>query len=419
MNILTLSLQSAWNRKSNLILSILSIAISITLLLSVDITRKQTKQSFMNTVSQTDLIVGARSGPSHLLLYSIFHLGNATNNMRYQSYQAIKNNPKVAWAIPISLGDSHKGYRVIGTEQSFYQHFRYGEQQRLQLAKGKAFNQLYDVVLGAEVARELGYRLGDKLILTHGTHAKANAQHDDSPFSVSGILKPTGTPIDRSLQVSLKAIEAIHVGWQGGRSLPLGLGAQLKRKASLQPKEVTAVLVGLKNPLYTFKVQRQLNQWKTEPLTAILPGATLVQLWKSLAFFEKVLLAVSAMVLLASFIGILITLLSSLNERRREIAILRALGIHVSQVFLLFALETLFILIAGILLGIALMFGLFALLAPVLLNLYGMVIEIPLLDLQQLSFLGLVLMVGLFLSLIPGYLAYKKSLQDGLSQTQP
>ena len=410
-----IAFKSAWNRKGNILLAILVISLSLTLLLSVDSLRKQTKQSFLNTVSGTDLIVGARSGSINLLLYSVFHIGNATNNMRFASYEAISKLPQVDWAVPISLGDSHRGYRVIGTSANFYQHFKYADDQMLKLQQGKPFADLYDAVIGAQVAKKLGYQLGDKIVLAHGMQALGSAKHDDKPFVISGVLAPTGTPVDHSIQVSLEAIEAIHIDWRGGQQSALKISPEITRKLALKPKQITAMMVGLKNPLYTFKVQRTLNEWRSEPLSAILPGATLAELWKTLTLFEKVLLAIASMVLISGLISMLITLISTLNERRREMAVLRAIGLHSWDIIKLFMLEAGMIMLIAILFSLVLFYGLLAIALPIIKTHYGLRLVLMPLDTQQWLFLASAVMLALILSLVPGWMAYRRSLADGLS----
>jgi putative ABC transport system permease protein len=414
-NLISLALKSAYNRRGNVLLAILSIALSIILLLTVDTIRKQSKQSFLNTISETNLIVGARSGPVNLLLYSVFHIGNATNNMSYQSYEKIAKLPEIEWVIPLSLGDSHKGYRVIGTEQSFFKHYRYGDSQALEFSEGMLFSDLYDAVIGANVAKKLNYKLGDKIVLAHGTNAFGNPKHNDKPFVISGILKPTGTPIDNSIQVSLEAIEAIHIDWKSGMRSPLKITAQQARKLKLQPKEITAMMVGLKKPIYTFKVQRMLNQWRSEPLLAILPGATLAELWQTIGIFEKVLLAIASMVLISGLIGMLITLLSTLNERRREIAVLRAIGMHSWDIIKLFAIEAAMIMGSAIVIGVLGLYIVLTIGLPLIADHYGLHLSIGLLDSQQLLLLAAAFGLALLLSLLPGWLAYRQSLADGLT----
>ena len=410
-----IALKSAWHRRVNLLLTTLSIAISVTLLLGVDTIRKEARRSFVNTISQTDLIVGARSGPVNLLLYSVFRIGNATNNVSWESYEEITARDEVAWAIPISLGDSHQGFRVMGTNGDYFTYYRYGQGQPLKFAAGEPFADVYDAVLGADVARELGYEVGTEIIIAHGLVATDFSQHDDKPFRVTGILARTGTPVDRTVHVSLAGIEAIHIDWQGGAPSPLQLDAEQARRMDLTPKSITAFMIGLDNRLNTFRLQRAITEYQAEPLLAIIPGATLAELWQTMAVFERVLLVISGFVLVAGLLGMLTTLLATLNERRREMAILRAAGAHPYHIILLFVLETFVIVAAGCLTGAALLYGVLLLIRPFLLQNYGFSVSPALPDAGQLLILLAVIGLGLLVSLLPGLIAYRRSLQDGLS----
>lgn len=415
MILIRIVLKSAWHRRTSLLLTVLSIAISITLLLGVDKIRKETKSSFINTISQTDLIVGARSGPINLLLYSVFRIGNATNNVSWESYEEIIAFPEVAWAVPISLGDSHRGYRVMGTSSDYFDYYQYGENQHLTFTQGQPFSDLYDTVIGADVAQALDYQLGDEIIIAHGLVSTEFSQHDDKPFIVSGVLAKTGTPVDRTVHVSLEAIEAIHIDWQGGTRSPLQLSAEQARNMDLQPQTITAFMVGLTNRINTFRLQRKITEYNEEPLLAIVPGATLAELWQTIAVFEQVLLVISGFVLIAGLLGMLTTLLSTLNERRREMAVLRAIGAHPYHILLLFMGETFFIVLAGCLVGAGLLYLLLFLTRPFLIQTYGINIAITLPDTQQWLLFGVVLLLGFLVSLIPGMIAYRRSLQDGLA----
>ena len=216
MAILSLAVKSLRNRKFTVGLTLVSIALSVTLLLGVERIRNQARTSFTSTISGTDLIVGARGGPVQLLLYSVFRIGNATNNISWDSYREIAQLPQVNWSIPISLGDSHMGYRVLGTNGDYFEHFRFARHRKLQLAQGRVFADVYDAVLGAEVASARGYRIGDAIVIAHGAGDVSFIHHDDKPFRVAGILKKTGTPVDRTIHVRLAGIDAIHAGWENG-----------------------------------------------------------------------------------------------------------------------------------------------------------------------------------------------------------
>lgn len=415
MILVRIVLKSALHRRTSLLLTILSIAISVALLLGVDKIRKETKNSFINTISQTDLIVGARSGATNLLLYSVFRIGNATNNVSWETYEDINTFAEVAWSIPISLGDSHHGYRVMGTNTDYFEYYQYGQGHSLSLGQGKAFDDLYDAVIGADVAQALNYRLGDEIIIAHGLVSTEFSDHDDKPFVVAGILEKTGTPVDRTVHVSLEGIEAIHVDWQGGARSPLQLSAEQARKMDLQPKTITAFMVGLNSRLDTFRLQRKITEYDEEPLLAIIPGATLAELWQTISAFEQVLLVISGFVLIAGVLGMLTTLLSTLNERRREMAVLRAIGAHPYHIILLFMFETFSIVLAGCFVGVSVLYLLLFLTRPILIQAYGINIAITLPDIEQWIMFAVVILLGVLISLVPGIIAYKRSLQDGLA----
>lgn len=237
MNLWRIVLKSAWHRRVGVMLTVFSLAVSMMLLLGVDKIRKEARSSFINTISQTDLIVGARSGPLNLLLYSVFRIGNATNNVSWESYQDITALDEVAWAIPISLGDSHMGFRVMGTNSDYFRYFRYGQDRPLRFQAGKPFSDLYDTVVGAEVADKLGYKVGDQIIVSHGLVATEFGDHTDKPFTVTGILERTGTPVDRTVHVSLEAIEAIHIDWVPGRGCLCTLRPSRPGSSTLNPRQ--------------------------------------------------------------------------------------------------------------------------------------------------------------------------------------
>jgi putative ABC transport system permease protein len=415
-HLILLAAKSAWNRRLTLGLALAAVALSITLLLGVERIRHDAREGFAMSVSGADLVIGARTSPVQLMLYAVFRIGEATNNIRWQSYRAIAENPAVAWAIPLSLGDSHRGFPVLGATSAYFEHFRYGEAQALAFSSGKRFDGVFDAVLGAEVAQRLGYRLGDKIVLSHGMGDDGLTEHGDKPFTVVGILARTGTPVDRTIHVSLEAITAIHLDWQGGAPLPgFSIPGQYVQKFDLTPKEITAALIGLKSRAAVFKIQRHVNEYAGEPLLAVLPGVALDELWQVVGVAERTLLAVSSMVVAVGLAGLVAVILASLNERRRELAILRSVGARPGDVFLLLTIEGLFVTVLGSLLGVALLSVLTAAAGPLLQAHYGLVIHTRFVSLAELKLLGIVVIVGLLASLAPGYRAYRLSLADGLS----
>lgn len=416
IHLFPLALKSAWNRRLTLGLTLIAISLSVTMLIGVERIRHDAREGFAQSVSGTDLVLGARTSPVQLMLYSVFRIGEATNNISWRSFQNIAAHPAVAWTIPLSLGDSHHGFPVLGTSSAYFEHFRYGASRLLSFASGKRFESIFDVVLGAEVAQRLGYRLGDKITLSHGTGDTGLTEHADKSFTVVGILARTGTPVDRTAHISLEAMEAIHLDWQGGAQLPgFSVPADYVRKFDLAPKQITAALLGLKSRAAVFKTQRFINEYKEEPLLAVLPGVALDQLWQVVGIVEQTLFAVSAMVVLVGLSGLVAVILAGLTERRRELAILRSVGARPRDVFLMLMLEGLAMTVLGALLGIALLDIVTVLCAPLIQAHYSLAIQSTLLTVDELPLLGAVIGIGLLVSLMPGYRAYRLSLADGLT----
>ncbi len=424
--LLHIAARSAWNRRGTLMLVVLSIALATALLLGLERLRTDVRSSFTAAVSGTDLVVGARTGPLQLMLYAVFRVGGATNNIRMDSVKAIAAHRAVRWVVPIALGDSHRGHPVIGSTPAYFEHFMYGDRQPLVLQQGRAFSGtldgLYETVLGAEVAEALGYTLGQKITLTHGLGAAPGAlaaEHADKPFTVVGILARTGTPVDRSVHVSLQAIEAIHLDWVGGAPLPAAAGLKIApefaRKFDLEPQQVTAVMVGLKSRAAVFAVQRFVAGYEAEPLLAVLPGVALDELWQAVGLGEKALLAISGLVALVSLASLVAVVLAGLNERRRELAVLRAVGAGPRQVLVLLATEGALVTLCGALLGAALAAGAVLAAGPWVQQRFGIGLQSGAPTPEQWALFAAVLAAGMLASLVPGWRAYRLSLADGLS----
>lgn len=394
-------------------MTVLAIGLSVALFLGVEKVRTGAKASFADTISETDLIVGARSGSVQLLLYSVFRIGNATNNVTWESYQDIAARREVDWIVPISLGDSHRQFRVMGTSAAFFEHYKYRQGRSLAFARGVAMDDLFDAVVGHDVAQTLGYAVGDPIVVAHGI--ASFTEHKDQPFRVSGILEKTGTPVDRTVIISMEAIEAIHVDWRSGARIP-GQTTPIEaiRQMDLTPKAVTAALIGVESPLQTFALQRAINQYPEEPLLAILPGVALQELWGIVGIAETALLAVSVMVVVTALIGMMATIFSSLNERRREMAIFRAVGASPMTILGLLILEAILTSAAGAILGLGLLYAGLFVAQPMLDTAFGLFIAIEPPTLREVLVLLAVVAAGAIVSLVPALRAYRLSLADGM-----
>lgn len=411
--ILRLAIGSLLARALTVGLTVLAIALSVALFLGVEKVRTGARASFADTISGTDLIVGARSGSVPLLLYSVFRIGNATNNVTWQSYQAIAARPEVAWIVPISLGDSHRQFRVMGTTPAFFDRYRYRGGRGLAFAEGHGLDDLYDTVIGADVARALGYKVGDPVVVSHGL--ASFTAHDDQPFRVAGILDKTGTPVDRTVIVSLEAIEAIHADWRGGARQP-GEARPVAaiRAMDLTPTAITAALVGVRSRVQIFPLQRWINTYPEEPLLAILPGVALQELWQIVGIAETALIGVSAMVVVTALLGMMAMIFSSLNERRREMAIWRAMGARPATIVGLLVLEAMLMAAAGAGLGSVLLYGALLLFRPWVDAAFGIWIPIGTPTARELWTLVAVIGAAALASLLPALRAYRLSLADGM-----
>ena len=434
------ALQSLRYRFGGVLLTVLAVALSVFVLLGVEHVRQEAKSGFASTVSGVDLIVGARTGEINLLLLSIFRIGNATTNIEWETVEEIENLERVAWSVPITLGDSHKNFRVVGTTQDFFDRYQYGRKQPLVFQKGSEFEALQDVVLGSRAATELDYRLGDSLVLSHGMADTSFTHHDELPFNVVGILERSGTPIDNALFVSLEAIDAIHDDENGGSHEEHDEGHKGHEDHDEHESHddhdehdaheheeghkghddheghnhgpigtVTAMLVGLESPAFALQVQRAINEYQGEALLAILPGVALAQLWTLVGGIEGTLRGISILVFISSIFGLNAMLLASMRERRREVFVLRSIGAPSSFVLALLLLESLLIVTIGIAAAVVALFGAIAAVNGFLADQIGVTLSMAIFSEASLIAIGLIYISSILLSLLPAMQAYRAS----------
>ena len=412
--LLKLTFNSLYSRLLTVGMTVFAISLSLMLYMSVEKLRTSAYTSFTDTISQTDLIVGARTSSVQLLLYSVFRIGNATNNITWESYEDVIDKKEVAWSVPISLGDSHKGFRVMGTNSEFFKRYKFRGGQSIELEQGKNLDDLYDVIIGAGVAEKLNYSVGTPLIVSHGLQSFSD--HDDQPFKVSGILAKTGTPVDNTVIVSLEAIEAIHVDWSTGAKIPGQITpVEEIRQMDLSPKNITAALIGVNSKLQIFQLQRWINEYPEESLSSILPGVALQELWRIVGVVENLLLGISVTVIFTTLIGMTAIIFSSLNERRREMAIWRAMGASPKVVIGLLMLEAFIISVMSIIVSTVMLFLTLYVLQPWIDNTYGILVNIEMLSFKDIYIFMLFIIAASLVSLIPAIRAYWFSINDGMT----
>ncbi len=394
-----LALRSLRSRLLTTSLTVASIALSVTLLVGIEHVRAGVRESFAGTIRGVDLIVGARGGTLQVLLSAVFGIGSPAGSVTVATFERWQRHPAVKWAAPYTLGDSHRGFRVVGTTEEFFRRYRFRNDGRIQFAQGRAAKSHSDVVVGSEVAERLKYTIGSPIVVVHGLVDIGTSSHEAHPFQVVGILGRTFTPIDRSVYVTLDGIEAIH-----GTAV-----------AVLQPQLLTAFFIGTKNRFEALMLQREMNTDLTEPLTAVIPGVALGELWKNIGSAEVGLQVVAIFAVAIGLTGMLVALYSSLEARRREMAIFRAIGAGPRTIVALLVLESAMLTLVGCAIGVAIVYAGLVLGQQPIEQRFGLHLAIRPLGSTEWKYLAVVLVSGVIIGFVPAIKAYRTSLVDGLS----
>jgi len=295
-----------------------AIALAGGLLMAVWVMRQESNRAFTSVTGGFDAVLGARSSKLQLVLNAIFHLEDSPGNISPADVEQISKNPNVDVALPIAVGDNYKGYRLVGTTDVLFDRVEFAPGQRYQFdGAGRPFTiGEKEAVVGSFAARELKLKVGDTFHPFHGLLYDEKMQHAET-YVITGIFKPTGTPTDRVIWIPLEG---------------------LQRMSGHDPKaaaDVSAVLVKLKqeNPMSGFQMDMLYNK-RGNKLTFAWPiGSILAKLFDKIAWFDKILAFISYLVVVVASASILASIYNSMNERRREIAILRALGAQRLTVF--------------------------------------------------------------------------------------
>lgn len=453
MNVVVLALKSLWYRRLASSLTVVAIALSVALFVGVGKTREATKDAFSGAISRVDLIVGPRTGNLSLLLYSVFHVGYPAHNVSMEAVNHVKANEQVAWVVPFSLGDGYKGFPVVGTTPEFFTHYKFRDGQSMAFIHGRGFTNDHEAVIGHEVAESRGLKIGDKVVLSHGHTEDGDGfeKHDEHPFTVVGVTNFTGTPIDRSLYVSLEGLGAIHEvstdakapsttaninknahasgdeeehhhdehedshGHADEHEHDHDHGSFATKDGKILVKYVSGFFVGAKSRMSSLELQRTINTWEGEALLAIMPGMAMAELWKNLAIFDAALSIVSALVVFTGMIGLFVSLLILSGQRQHEMIVLRAIGAGPLTIFTLLAGEAVAIVLSAIVLGMGVMYlGLLAI-SPWLERKFAVDLPLSGVNSNDVQFALLLLVVGAFVGVISSLRAYRTAMHDGLT----
>jgi len=412
-----LLIKSVRSRLLPVSLVIITLMASMVLLLSIERVQKATEAGFNQSISGVDTIIGPRSSSLELVLYTVFHLGRPTNNITMKTIDYIKQREDVEYLVPIALGDSHQGFRVIATEKNYFKYIKYSGDKPLSFSSGQAFEEISGAVIGADVAKRLNYQVGTKIHISHGSSRAVAKKHDDFSFQVKGVLKKTGTPIDQAVFIDLRGYELIHLGWQSGTKIfnlkQLDLSSLTEKE--LTPKTVTAAFVGLKSKLTLFRFAADIKKYPNEAISAVIPGIALSELWSMVGIVDQGFEFLSWIIIVISLISMVSLIISSIDSRKREMTIYRANGATPIYLSILVVLEAIFIGLTAII-GAIILVTLVTYFATEQLNLIlGITPEFDWISWDEAKVFAIILISGIFSSLVPAIIVFKKNLHHTLS----
>jgi putative ABC transport system permease protein len=326
MKTLSLAWTYLWSRPLGAALNLMLLSLglaSITFLLLVS---NQLNKAFERDLQGIDLVVGAKGSPMQLILSGVFHIDVPPGNIPLKAVQELQKHPMVAQLIPISLGDSLRSFRIVGTSPDYITHYQ------CKLAQGKIWTEPMQVVLGATAARKLGMTLGDKFVGTHGLGEGGHA-HGDSVYTVVGILAPSGSVLDRLILTDTASVWKVHEDYTAVDDED--------RQIMMEEREVTMALITYKSPLAAVTLPRFVNT-STE-MQAAAPAMEITRLLSMLGLGTDVLRAFAGVLLLTAGLSVFIALWSAVRERRGDLALLRMLGASARKVATLLLLEALWL----------------------------------------------------------------------------
>ena len=414
---LSLLLKSMRSRIIPTSLVTISLMASMVLLLSIERIQQGAEEGFNQSISGVDAIIGPRSSSIELVLYTVFHLGRPTNNITTKTVNDVKLRGDISWLVPIALGDSHKGFRVVATEPNYFEHIKYANGQPLVFSKGVAFAELSETVLGSDVAEKLSYRVGSKIQITHGSVESVGSKHDDFSFVVTGILNKTGTPIDQAIFLDLKGYELLHLGWKSGKKIfnldDINLSSL--PEDALIPKTVTAAFIGLKSKLTLFNFSKNIREYPKEAISAVIPGIALSELWSIVGLVDKGFQLLSWIIIAISLIAMVTLIIASLDNRKQEMTIYRANGASPKFLAMMVLCESLVIGLTAIV-GAIVLVTIVTYFATAQLNLaLGISPSFKWISMGEITVFSFILLAGALSSLIPAVMVFRKNLHQTLS----
>jgi putative ABC transport system permease protein len=401
VNLATLSASYLRARPLNTVLSLVLLALGVATIVLLLLVMSQLEERMHRDARGIDLVVGAKGSPMQLILSGIYHVDAPTGNIPLASARELEKNRFIKKSIPLALGDSWKGYRIVGAPRAYPQH--YGAT----LQSGRLHDKPMEAVLGAEVAARTGVAVGGTFTGVHGIGAEGGEEHADAPYTVVGILNRTNSVLDRLVLTSIESVWQAHEEHQGPED-------EADRKALEEAREVTVVLVQYASPLAAATLPRQINA--QSELQAASPAYETARLFRIVGVGVEALRAFALVLILAAGLSVFIALYNALEERRYDLAVMRTLGASRGKLFGLLMTEGVVLSLLGAMLGL----GLGHLLASAL----GAWLEAghhyALSGLEwrpeELWLVAVALGIGVLAALLPAWRAYRTEVSRTLAQ---
>jgi len=396
------------------VVTVLSAALAAGLVMAVFSIKQQTHAAFVGGPAGFDAVLGARGSQLQLILNSVFHLETSPGNIPWAMYREIAEDPRVDLAIPYAVGDNYQGYRLVGTTEELFTRFEYRKGVRFECTEGGRFFDpaLREAVIGSVVAEKTGLKVGSTLNPYHGLVYDPKMKHAEK-YVVTGVLKPTNSPSDRVIWIPIEGIFRM-----GGHVLR-GTGTEFKPEAGSEipdeHKEVSAVMLKFRSPMAGFQFDQMINRQGKAATLAWPISKVMAEYFDKMGWVDRVLALVAYLVVLVSAGSILASIYNSMNERRRDFAILRALGAKRRVIFTTIVTEAALIAGLGGILGWVVQMGILAGAAVVIRDQTGVVLELtqwhPALAIAPAG----MLVLGAIVGIVPAYNAYRTDVAENLS----
>src|SRR5271170_1600830 len=454
MNLMKIVMKNMRQRALATWLTGTSVALGVALAIAIILIKQGVQQRFEQGTVGYEMVVGAKGSPLQLVLNTVYNLDISPGNISWKLFEQLRADPRIKLAVPFSVGDNFHGFRIVGTTDAFFKDFEFEPGHKPELAAGRVFtfteaalksafqeaeqrakerearergeevkpapvpegtpaSRPFEAVLGSTVARDTGLQIGQTFIAAHGVQPSAEAkEHTENPWTVVGILEPTRTAADRAIYINLDSF--YHIEGHELRA-PTAPEKPEEKDNDPDPGQVSSIVLKLRSPIFAFGLYREIND--REDAMAAFPAAEIRKLFNIVGNIDSLLLAQAILILIVAGVAIAVSIYNSMSERRREIAILRALGARRATIFSIVLLEAVIICLFGAVTGLVGGHVVVGLSNGALYKASGFVI--PAFHIQPLEWyiLGVAVVLGALSGLGPAWGAYRTDVARNLAPT--